>query len=156
MRPTLAIALGASLTLTLAPPARAQEVPKDVQELLVTLKSEKVQERAAAARILGELGPAAKDAVPGLQEALQDADKDVRRSAARSLGDIGRPAKAAVPSLGKALKDGDAAVRQAAAYALGRIGDPAAKPFLEAAKKDTNDGVKRAAKDALKALKKKA
>ena len=33
---------------------------------------------------------------------------------------------------------------------------PAAKPFLEAAKKDTNEGVKRAAKDALKALKKKA
>ncbi len=154
MRPTLALVLGACLTLPV--PAPAQEVPKDVQELLVTLKSEKVQERAAAARILGELGPAAKDAVPGLQEALVDADQDVRRSAARSLGDIGRSAKAAVPALGKALQDKDATVRQAAAYALGRIGDPAAKPFLEAAKKDSNEGVKRAAKDALKALKKKA
>jgi HEAT repeat protein len=154
MRPTLALVLGASLTL--AAQAPAQEIPKDVQELLVSLKSEKVQERAAAARILGELGAAAKDAVPGLQEALVDPEKDVRRAAARSLGDIGRPAKAAVPALGKALKDADAAVRQAAAYALGRIGDPAAKPFLEAAKKDTNEGVKRAAKDALKALKKKA
>ncbi|HEY6549159.1 MAG TPA: HEAT repeat domain-containing protein [Vicinamibacteria bacterium] len=154
MRLTLALGLGAFLALPA--PARAQEVPKDVQELLVTLKSEKAPERAAAARILGELGPAAKDAVPGLQEALLDADKDVRRSAARSLGDVGRPAQPAVPALGKALKDGDAAVRQAAAYALGRIGDPAAKPFLEAAKKDTNEGVKRAAKDALKALKKKA
>ena len=154
MRLALALALGATLVLPV--PSRTQEVPKDVQELLVTLKSEKVPERAAAARILGELGPAAKDAVPGLQEALQDADKDVRRSAARSLGEIGRPARPAVSALGKALKDGDAAVRQAAAAALGRIGDPAAKPFLEAAKKDTNEGVKRAAKDALKALKKKA
>lgn len=154
MRPTLALVLGASFIL--AAQAPAQEIPKDVQELLVSLKSEKVQERSAAARILGELGPAAKDAVAGLQEALVDPEKDVRRAAARSLGDIGRPAKAAVPALGKALKDADAAVRQAAAYALGRIGDPAAKPFLEAAKKDTNEGVKRAAKDALKALKKKA
>lgn len=154
MRSTLAMALTASLIL--AVPALAQEVPKDVRELLVSLKSDKVQERAAAARILGELGPAAKDAVPGLQEALLDADKDVRRAVARSLGDIGRAAKPAVPALGKALKDGDAAVRQSAAYALGRIGDPAAKPFLEAAKKDSNESVKRAAKDALKALKKKA
>jgi HEAT repeat protein len=142
------------MSLALPAKAPAQEVPKDVQELLVTLKSEKVSERAAAARILGELGPTAKDAVPGLQEALLDADKDVRRAAARSLGDIGRAAKPAVPALGKSLKDADATVRQASAYALGRIGDPAAKPYLEAARKDTNEGVKRAAKDALKALKK--
>jgi len=78
----------------------------------------------------------------------------VRRTAARSLGDIGKAAKPAVGALGKTLKDADPQVRQAAAYALGRIGDPAAKPFLEAAKKDKNEGVKRAAKDALKNLKK--
>jgi HEAT repeat protein len=100
------------------------------------------------------MGKAAEEAVPGLQDALVDADKEVRRSAARSLGDIGRPSKPAVGALGKALKDSDPQVRQAAAYALGRIGDPAGKPFLEAAKKDTNENVKRAAKDALKALKK--
>ena len=142
-------------SLGLGAPVRAQQGSvKDVQELVVTLKSEKAAERAAAARILGELGPAAKEAVPDLQSALGDADKDVRRCAARSLGDIGKASKPAVAALGKSLKDADAPVRQAAAYALGRIGDPAAKPFLEAAKKDTNEGVKRAVKDALKALKK--
>jgi HEAT repeat protein len=156
MRPTLSLVLALGASLVAWPgPLRAQGAPKDVEELLVSLKSEKVAERAAAARILGELGPVAKDAVPGLQEALADADKDVRRSAARSLGDLGAASRPAVAPLGKCLKDPDAGVRQAAAYALGRIGDPAAKPLLEAAKKDTNEGVKRAAKDALKALKKK-
>ena len=149
----LRLSLAASLGLC-APVAAPQEVGKDVKELVVTLKSEKVAERAAAARILGELGPAAKDAVPDLLAALGDADKDVRRCAARSLGDIGKASKPAVAALGKTLKDADAQVRQASAYALGRIGDPAAKPYLEAAKKDTNEGVKHAAKEALKALKK--
>jgi HEAT repeat protein len=147
------LSLVASLALG-APLWAREDAAKDVKELLVTLKSEKVTERAAAARILGELGPAAKEAVPDLQAALADPDKDVRRCAARSLGDIGKASKPAVPALGKTLKDPDAPVRQASAYALGRIGDPAAKPFLEAAKKDTDDNVKRAAKDALKALKK--
>jgi HEAT repeat protein len=143
--------------LTLVAAASAQEgTAKNVQELLVTLKSEKPAERAAAARILGEIGPAAKDAVADLQAALADPDKDVRRSAARSLGDIGPASRPAVAALGKALRDGDAQVRQAAAYALGRIGDPAAKPMLETAKKDKNEGVKRTAKEALKALKKRS
>jgi HEAT repeat protein len=137
-----------------APLLARQDTAKDVKELIVTLKSEKVAERAAAARILGELGPAAKEAVPDLQAALGDADKDVRHAAARSLGDIGKASKPAVKALAKTLKDPDASVRQASAYALGRIGDPSAKPYLDAAKKDTNEGVKRAAKDALKALKK--
>jgi len=153
MKLTLVIGLGTCLAAPVAASAR-QDASQDVQELLVTLKSEKVPERAAAARILGEMGKAAEEAVPGLQDALVDADKEVRRSAARSLSDIGRPSRPAVGALGKALKDSDPQVRQAAAYALGRIGDPAGKPFLEAAKKDTNENVKRAAKDALKALKK--
>ena len=152
-RAALRLSLVASLGLGASVFAR-QDPGKDVKELVVTLKSEKVAERAAAARILGELGPAAKEAVPDLQAALGDADKDVRRCAARSLGDIGKASKPAVAALGKTLKDQDAPVRQAAAYALGRIGDPAAKRYLEAAKKDTNEGVKRAAKDALKAIKK--
>jgi HEAT repeat protein len=147
--------LGAFL-LAAAPVWVAADTAKDVQELLVTLKSEKVAARAAAARILGEMGPQAKDAVAELQAALADADKDVRRSAARALGDIGPASKPAVSALGKALKDAEAPVRQSAAYALGRIGDPAAKAPLEAARKDTNEGVKRAAKDALKQLKKKS
>ena len=149
-----AVATLAVATSVFVAPVSAQDPAKQVEELRVTLKSEKVAERAAAARILGELGPVAKDAVPDLASALGDADREVRRSAARSLGDIGPGAKEGVLSLVKALKDPEWQVRQAAAYALGRIGRPEAKSALEAAKKDTNDNVKRAAKDALKALKK--
>jgi HEAT repeat protein len=154
IKTVIRVGLGALLGLA-ASKGGWPDTPKDVQELMVTLKSEKVAERAAAARILGEMGAAAKDAVPELQTALGDEDKEVRRSAARSLGDIGPASKPAVAALGKTLKDSDPQVRQASAYALGRIKDPAAKPFLEAAKKDSNEGVKRAAKEALKNLKRK-
>ena len=133
-----------------------EELPKQVQELLVTLQSGKPAERAAAARILGELGASARAAVPDLGSALGDGEGEVRRNAARSLGDIGPPAKLAVPALLKTLKDSDWQVRQASAYALGRIGSREASAGLEAAKKDTNENVKRAAKQALKALKQKS
>src|SRR5262249_25141354 len=112
-----------------------EEPGQQVAELVVTLKNGNPAERAAAARILGELGPAAKDGVPGLIEVLADEDASVRRSAARSLGDIGHAARAASPALAKALKDNDWQVRQAAAYALGRVGGKEAKPALEAARK---------------------
>jgi hypothetical protein len=148
------LAAGACL---IPPGALALEDPAEhVAGLVVTLKSENPAERAAAARILGEMGPAAKDGVPDLIVVLGDADGAVRRSAARSLGDIGPAARAAGPALVKTLQDRDWQVRQAAAYALGRVGSPEARPALEAAKKDTNENVKRAAKTALKALKKKS
>jgi HEAT repeat protein len=149
------LAAGACL---IPPGALALEDPaQHVAGLVVTLKSANPAERAAAARILGEMGPAAKDGVPDLiVVVLGDADGAVRRSAARSLGDIGPAARAAGPALVKTLQDRDWQVRQAAAYALGRVGSPEARPALEAAKKDTNENVKRAAKTALKALKKKS
>jgi hypothetical protein len=57
--------LAASLAATI--PAR-EDTAKNVQELVVTLKSEKPSERAAAARILGEIGPPAKDALKALKK----------------------------------------------------------------------------------------
>jgi HEAT repeat protein len=134
---------GAALGLAALPLLAQMNPGKDVPELLVTLKSEKPQERASAARILGEIGRAAH------------ADKLVRQNAARALGQIGPAAKPAVGALIKALKDADWQVRQMAAVALGQIGDPAAKAALEAARKDKNDQVERAARSALKELKKK-
>jgi len=37
---------------------------------------------------LGDIGPAAKDALPALREALNDTSKDVRQFAKRAIGKI--------------------------------------------------------------------
>jgi len=65
--------------------------------LMEALKDDGV--RGGATHALGEIGPAAKDAVPGLIEALKDPDITVRRSAGFALGEIGLVAKEDVPAL---------------------------------------------------------
>ena len=132
----------------------AEDRSGDVRGLQITLKSEKATERAASARILGEIGPAAKDAAPALAEALKDADRDVRQNAAQALGYIGPGAKAAAPALIFALKDNDAQVRRSAAFALGKVGSLDAETPLKTARKDSVEAVRDAAKAALKDLKK--
>jgi HEAT repeat protein len=112
--------------------------------------------RAAAARALGEIGPAARDAVPVLIERLREGSQSaaiglggsgpdaaagvpaliealassssrwVRSSAAEALGRMGRKAGAAVPILQEALRDKDRLIRSTAAEALGGIGTAAA------------------------------
>ena len=155
MKIALSCLAGAALGLAALPLLGQTDPGKDVPELVVTLKGGSAQERAASARILGEIGREAKDAVPGLAEALADDERDVRQNAARALGQIGPAARPAVAPLIRSLQDKDWQVRQMAAFALGEIGDPAAKAALEAARKDKQEPVKRAARNALKALKKK-
>ena len=79
-----------------------------------------------ACLILAEIGPEAKEAVPDLMGALNDADVEIRREALAALGRIGANAKPAVPSMVSALQDKDLGVRYTAAYALGLIGPDAA------------------------------
>jgi HEAT repeat protein len=78
--------------------------------------------RKQAASVLGQMGGDARQAIPALANALEDADAGVRQEAAKALGAIGVPARQAVPSLQKALTDPDAAVRSEAALALQKIG----------------------------------
>src|SRR5262249_34684500 len=74
------------------------------------------------------VGPAAKDAVPALAEALQCEDYwDLQWAASDALCAIGVEAKAAIPTLVSALKR--PATAQWASKVLGRIG-PAAVPAL--------------------------
>lgn len=134
--------------------ATAQEPPPDVPGLVVTLKTGDPATRASAARILGELGPKAKEAVPALAEAMKDADPGVRRNAATSLGQMGAAAVDAVPAIVPALGEASWETRKAAATALGAIGDPSAEKPLKAARKDPNDKVREAAKRALRRLRK--
>jgi HEAT repeat protein len=133
-----------------APEDRSGEVPG----LLISLKSDQAPVRAGAARTLGDIGPAAKDAVPDLTAALRDADRDVRQNAAQALGNIGPAAQPAAAELSAALKDSQWQVRRAAAYALGRLGTRDVEPALKAARKDKNDAVEKAAKISLDQIKK--
>jgi HEAT repeat protein len=101
---------------------------------------------------LGQLGPAASDAVPIIVPLLKEPDIAIRMTAIESLGLIGPAAKDAVPELVAALKDRDSRVR--AVEALVRIG-PAAKdslPALIAALKDADMGVRSAAINVLGVL----
>jgi HEAT repeat protein len=101
--------------------------------------------RRAAARELGQVGPAATAA---LREALSDDDQEVRRRAVEALGWMG---PAAVPTLIEALRNESTAARRAAARALGRLGRGAksAESALIEGLRDPDQQVRRAAARAL-------
>ena len=83
--------------------------------------------RMNAARCLGQMGPAAKLAVPALIEALaQDEDSSVRAAAAIALAALGNGDKAAVLALSRALNtETNYLVRSSSSSALLRL-DPEA------------------------------
>src|SRR5438132_220876 len=111
--------------LLLAVPLTAAAEPTEVQGLIARLKADKEQDRADAARRLGQLGPKAKEAAPALVEALKDPLVDVRLRAAAGLARIdGKHHPQALPVLRATLKDDNADNRLQAAEALLAI-DPA-------------------------------
>jgi HEAT repeat protein len=72
---------------------------------------------------LGDIGPAAKAAVPHLAKLERREEPEVRLQAMVALGQIGPDAKPAVPIIVKTLQsDKSDGVRYAAAFALGQIG----------------------------------
>lgn len=78
--------------------------------------------RVEAADCLGRLGPAAKDQVPALIQALkEDREGDVREQAAEALGRIGPDASSAREALTAATRDKDPEVCALATDALKRI-----------------------------------
>ncbi|HEY5907159.1 MAG TPA: HEAT repeat domain-containing protein, partial [Vicinamibacteria bacterium] len=92
--------------------------PGSIEILVEALKEKDGNVRSKAARALGGIGPAAKEAIPVLLEALRDREAHVRWDAARALGQIGA---AAAEGLAAAVNDKDPVVRQIAADALKRI-----------------------------------
>jgi HEAT repeat protein len=128
-------------------PIQVLEEPKvsrreGVEQLIANLKDEIPGKRLAAARTLGKIGPAAKDAIPALVHVLNtDEEVGVRIDSADALGRIG---PAAVPALIDTLKERKRFVRELSAEALGQIG-PAAKdavPALIVALKDEDSDVR--------------
>ena len=78
--------------------------------------------RLSAASILGEIGAAAKDAVPELICALHSDVGPFREAVVEAaLGNIGPAANEAIPALRYALQDNDQDFRNAAKKALDEI-----------------------------------
>jgi HEAT repeat protein/S1-C subfamily serine protease len=103
------------------------EAKEAVGPLVETLKTSKDdQVRAAVVTTLGQIGDAARPAVPAILETLKV--KDIRGKAMVALGKIGPEAKEAVPALADSLDDRDN--RLMAIEALGKIGKEA-KPAVQ-------------------------
>ncbi len=95
-------------------------------------EDERARWRGRVVWALGNIGPAARAAVPALVRVLtreHDGDDVLRGAAAYALGEIGPSAGEAVPALLDLMREKEAALRVAAPYALGRVG-PAAKPAV--------------------------
>jgi HEAT repeat protein len=150
----------------------------DVEKLVQQLKDKDEIVRLKAAKALGKLGAAAKDAIPALMAALKDPDDDVRTVAMAALDKINEAVKqsdqeeslanlarnlkriksddpkvrkAAIAAMGKLLKDVDEIIRAKAAKALGEAGlesRDVAKE-LDEATKDQDATVREAARKAL-------
>lgn len=100
---------------------------RDVKGLLKALTyPEDSGVRRFAALALGELGD--PRAVDGLDDAIDDENRDVRVEAVLALGKVGGPE--AVPPLCRAVNSGNKEVVQPALVSLGQVGDGAAVPTL--------------------------
>ena len=89
---------------------------------VAALKSSDLLERRLAAHALAEIGPAAREAVPALIEALRDAQSFVRVWAAAALTRFQPENPDAIPALVAGTQDGISFVRSLAAWHLGRLG----------------------------------
>jgi len=89
---------------------------------IAALKSSDSLERRLAAHALGEIGPAAREAVPALIEALRDPESFVRVWAAAALTRVQPENPDANPALVAGTQDGISFVRSLAAWHLGRLG----------------------------------
>ncbi len=121
-----------------------------VPRLVSALSAEDWPLRAAAADILGDIGLAARTAVPSLINCLEDDSEWVRRNAVEALGNIASPE--AVRRLSQRLtNDSCHVVRHNAALSLTKIGPDAkaASTSLQAALADSDLYVRENARLAL-------
>jgi len=126
-----------------------------VPKLVEALKSQDVAERQRAAAALHSLGAEAKEAIPSLREALKDQDQEVRMWVALALVNNQEFDKSVVPVLVRALRNDNPVLRQVACLSLGLIPylesekETVIPALTEAADKDANDDVRKAALAAL-------
>jgi HEAT repeat protein len=105
--------------------------PEVLAGLLTRLRHADARVRAEAAYDLGQLGRAARAAVPALARALADPDAHVNLHAGEALARIGGHVVRALPVIRAMLRAKDTAVRVQAAGVLADLG-PVARPALPA------------------------
>jgi predicted component of type VI protein secretion system len=126
-----------------------------VPQLVEALKGQDGAERQRAAEALHSLGTGAREAIPALREALKDREPDVQMWAALALVNNQEFDKSVVPVLVRALRNENPVLRQVACLSLGLIPylesekETVIRPLSEAADKDGNDEVRKAALSAL-------
>jgi HEAT repeat protein len=98
---------------------------QEVVLLVRQLDSGSVDEKSKAARELGEIGPAASDAIPSLIKSLEIDNPGLRYEAAVALGQINSEPKEVVPALVALLSDTLPLVQYSAIDALRRFGPDA-------------------------------
>ncbi len=139
-------------------PAATEAAGESVADLVKALNAPTVAERRRAATALHSLGAEAKSATPALRVSLKDSDPEVRMWAALTLINNESYDKAAVPILVGALHHDNAVIRQVACLSLGLIPyEPSEResviPALaQAAGKDTDEDVRKAALSALSVI----
>lgn len=124
-------------------------VPKLVQ--LLSVENENL---GAVCRLLRDIGPKAKDAIPGLRKALQSSDIYVAASAAEGLWKIDRQVADSIPVLERFLERGDSTDGDRICLTICTLG-PAAAPLKKYVIKLLKSGdsfVQSAAVDALGAI----
>lgn len=133
---SLLLLLGAAVATAQTPTYRGQTLDAYVR----ALSSVQSQDRAAAARAIGQFGPDGVAAVPNLVSLLKDPDTSVREAAGETLALFGPASAPAVPSLAPLLSDPSPRMRGIAALVLRKIGRASvgALPQLIAALKDRN------------------
>jgi HEAT repeat protein len=93
-----------------------------IARLIDTLKTSKKYDRVTAIRLIGDLEPVPREAVPDLIAATRDKDTDIRAEAAKSLGKTKPVSLETINVLIGLLKDKKTEVRQASADAFEDIG----------------------------------
>src|SRR5262249_50793592 len=89
---------------------------------IAALRSSDSLERRLASHALAEIGPAAREAVPALTEALRDPESFVSVWAAAALARVQPENPDAIAALVVGMRDGIAFVHSLAAWHLGRLG----------------------------------
>jgi HEAT repeat protein len=121
---------------------------------VAALKSGGSLERRLAAHALAEIGPAAREAVPALIEALQDPESFVRVWAAAALARVEPENPDTIPALVAGTREGLSFVRSLAAWHLGRLGPghPGIEPVVPQLRALLNDSDPSVRAEALVAL----
>jgi uncharacterized protein (TIGR02996 family) len=124
--PSLVAALGSGKRLVDARRAARTIGAHAVAGLSGLLTHETPKVRDWAAKCLGAIGPAGREALPALLAGLKDAESSVRRAVVTAIRDIRPRELADTTALQDALLDEDWQVRSRAEQLLGKLGAKAA------------------------------